>query len=54
MKKDYFFLELIKSGPFLLLLILAILITIGVLIGNHRRDVIKMKENVLYVAPEKK
>jgi hypothetical protein len=54
MKKDYFFLELLKSGPFLLLLILAILITIGVLIGNHRRDVIKMKENVLYVAPEKK
>jgi hypothetical protein len=54
MKKDYFFLEFIKSGPFLLLLILAILITIGVLIGNHRRDVIKMKENVLYVAPEKK
>jgi len=54
MKKDYFILEFIKSGPFLLLLILAILITIGVLIGNHRRDVIKMKENVLYVAPEKK
>jgi len=54
MKKEYFFLELLKSGPFLLLLILGILITIGVLIGNHRRDVVKMRENVIYVAPAKK
>jgi hypothetical protein len=51
MKKNYFILEFIKSGPFLLLLTLALLILLGVMISQHRRDIIKMKENVLYVAP---
>ena len=54
MKKDSFFLEFFKSGPFLLLLILAIVILLGILITNHHRESVKMKENVLYVAPKPK
>lgn len=54
MKKDSFFFEFIKSGPFLLLLILAILILAGILISNHREKVVKMKEDVLYIAPKPK
>jgi hypothetical protein len=54
MKKDYFFLELIKSGPFLLFLILALLITLGIVISNHKSSTVKMKEDVLYIAPEPK
>jgi uncharacterized membrane protein YwzB len=54
MKKDYFFLEFIKSGPFLLLLILAVLILLGIAISNHHKDMVQMKEDVLYVAPKKK
>jgi len=52
MKKDYFILEFIKSGPFLLLVILALLIIMGIMITNHRQDTVKMKEDVLYVAPK--
>jgi hypothetical protein len=54
MKKNSFLLELIKSPPFLIFLVLAILITIGVLIANHkeREKVVKMKEDVIYIHPE--
>jgi hypothetical protein len=54
MKKNYFFLELLKSGPFLLLLILAILILLGIFITNRHQNTIQMKEDVLYVAPAPK
>jgi len=54
MKKDSFFLELIKSGPFLLLIIIALAVFLGVVITNHHRQVVKMKENVIYVAPKSK
>jgi hypothetical protein len=54
MKKDYFILELVKSGPFLLLLILALLIILGITIANHHKDTVKMKEDVIYVAPKPK
>lgn len=54
MKKNLFIVELIKSPPFLIFLILAMLITIGVLLSNHREKVVKMKEDVLYVAPDPK
>jgi hypothetical protein len=56
MKKHFFLVELIKSPPFLGLLILALLITIGVLIANHKEKekVIKMKEDVIYIHPETK
>jgi hypothetical protein len=52
MKKDYFILEFIKSGPFIALLILAIIILMGILISNHKQTTIQMKEDVLYVAPK--
>ncbi len=54
MKKNYFILELIKSGPFLLLIILALIILLGLAISNHHKDTVKMKEDVLYVAPDPK
>lgn len=54
MKKDYFFLEFIKSGPFIMLLVLAILILLGILISNHHQNTVKMKEDVIYVAPKPK
>jgi hypothetical protein len=52
MKKDSFLFEFLKSGPFRLLLILAILILLGIIISNHHKEMVKMKENVLYVAPQ--
>jgi hypothetical protein len=52
MKKNYFFLELIKSGPFMLLIILALLILLGIMISNRDKDTVKMKEDVLYVVPK--
>ena len=52
MKKDYFIIELIKSTPFKMLIVLALLILLGVVIANHKKDSVKMKEDVLYVAPQ--
>jgi len=54
MKKNSFLLELIKSPPFLIFLVLAIMIIIGVLIANHaeKEKVVKMKEDVIYIHPE--
>lgn len=56
MKKHYFVVELLKSPPFLMLIILVILITLGVIIANHKdkANVVKMKEEVIYVHPETK
>jgi hypothetical protein len=54
MKKDSSLPEFFKSGPFLLLLILAIVILLGILIANRHRDTVEMKENVLYVVPKPK
>lgn len=54
MKKDSFLLEFIKSGPFRLLLILAVLILLGIIISNHHKAAVRMRENVLYVAPKPK
>lgn len=52
MKKDLFIVELIKSPPFIIFIILALLITIGVMVASHKEKVVKMKEDVLYVAPK--
>jgi cell division protein FtsL len=52
MKKDSFLLEFLKSGPFLLLIIIALAVTLGVVITNHHRAVVKMRENVIYVTPK--
>jgi hypothetical protein len=54
MKKDYFIIELIKSGPFILLMIIVLLILLGVYISNHNKDTVQMKEDVIYVAPKPK
>jgi hypothetical protein len=56
MKRQFFIVELLKSPPFLMLLILAFLITLGVLIANHKekQKVIRMKEEVIYIHPETK
>jgi hypothetical protein len=54
MKKDYFILELIKSGPFMLLVIIILLILLGVAISNRHEKTVQMKEDVIYVAPKPK
>ena len=54
MKKDYFILELIKSGPFMLLVILVLIIVLAVSIANHNKKTVQMKEDVMYVAPKPK
>ena len=54
MKKNYFVLELLKSGPFLLLLVIAIVILLGIIISNHHKETVKMKENIMYVTPKPK
>jgi hypothetical protein len=54
MKKDYFIFEFIRSGPFLLLLILALFVLLGILISNHHKKSVQMKEDVIYVAPSPK
>ncbi|MDQ1296408.1 MAG: hypothetical protein QG611_386 [Bacteroidota bacterium] len=52
MKKDLFIIELIKSPPFKILIILALLILLGVFISNRKDRAVKMKEDVLYVQPK--
>jgi hypothetical protein len=52
MKRNFFIIELIKSPPFILLLILAFLIILGVVISNRKDKVVKMKEDVLYIQPK--
>ncbi|HKK43133.1 MAG TPA: hypothetical protein VJ963_12035 [Bacteroidales bacterium] len=54
MKKDYFIFELFRSGPFLLLLILGILIALGIILVNRHKETVKMKEDVMYVSPPPK
>jgi hypothetical protein len=52
MKKNSFIIELIKSPPFLIFIILVLLITVGVIIANRKEKVVRMKEDVLYVEPK--
>jgi hypothetical protein len=54
MKKESFILDFLKSGAFLLLLILALLILLGIAIADKHKDTVQMKEDVLYVAPKPK
>ena len=54
MKQDIFIIELIKSGPFRLLLILIILILMGVTISKCKERKVQMKEDVLYIHPKPK
>ncbi|HLN22328.1 MAG TPA: hypothetical protein VK213_14660 [Bacteroidales bacterium] len=52
MKRDYFVIELLKSGPFILLLVLVFLILFGMYISSHHSGPVKMREDVLYIAPK--
>jgi hypothetical protein len=51
MKKDLFIVELIKSPPFRILIILALLIFLGVVISNRKHRPVQLKEDVLYIKP---
>lgn len=53
MKKDHFIVELIKSPPFKIFIILALIIILGIIIANRKERIVKMKENVLYIEPDK-
>jgi hypothetical protein len=52
MKKNFFMIELIKSPPFLIFIILVLAITIGVILANRREKVVQMKEDILYIKPK--
>jgi hypothetical protein len=52
MKRNSFLIELIKSGPFRILIIIALLIIIGIMISNRRERAVQMKEDVLYIPPK--
>jgi hypothetical protein len=54
MKKDLFIFDLIKSGPFRILIILILFIVIGVAISKCKERKVLMKEDVLYVHPKPK
>jgi hypothetical protein len=54
MKKNVFIRELIKSGPFRILIILALLIILGVTISKCKERKVQMKEDVLYLHPKPK
>lgn len=52
MQKNSFLIELIKSGPFRILVIIALAIVIGVIISNRKEKAIRMKEDTLYIPPK--
>jgi hypothetical protein len=54
MKKDIFILELIKSFPFKVLILLVLFIVVGVTISKCKEKKVQMKEDVLYVHPKSK
>lgn len=54
MKRNYFIIELIKSPPFIIFIIITLMIVIGVIIGNRKDKAVQMKEDILYVAPKPK
>ncbi len=51
MKRNSFIIELIKSPPFLIFIILVLAIILGVFFANRKDKVVKMKEEVLYIKP---
>jgi hypothetical protein len=54
MKKDIFLLELIKSPPFKIFIVLVIFILMGVAISKCKEKRVQMKEDVLYIHPKPK
>jgi len=51
-KRNSFIIELIKSPPFLMFIVLALLIILGVILANRKDKAIQMKEDVLYIQPK--
>jgi hypothetical protein len=43
-----------KSTPFKIFIVLALMIIIGVIIANRRERAVQLKEDVLYIAPKPK
>jgi hypothetical protein len=54
MKKDIFILELVKSFPFKILILLVLFIVLGVTISKCKEKKVQMKEDVLYIHPKPK
>jgi uncharacterized membrane protein len=54
MKKDLFIIELFKSGPFKILIILILFIALGVTISKCKEKKVQMKEDILYIHPKPK
>jgi hypothetical protein len=54
MKKDIFILELFKSFPFKVLILLVLFIVAGVTISKCKEKKVQMKEDVLYIHPKPK
>jgi hypothetical protein len=52
MKKNYFLIELLKSGPVRILIILVLLIALVVVISNRKEKTVRMKEDTLYLPPK--
>jgi len=52
MKRNSFMIELIKSPPFLMFIVLVLIITLGVIIANRKEKAVYMKEDVLYIKPK--
>lgn len=52
MKRNSFIIELIKSPPFLIFIVLVLAITLGMIIANRKEKVVQMKEDVLYIKPK--
>ena len=52
MKKNYFLIELIKSVPFRIFIILVLIITLIVMISKRREKTVRMKEDILYLPPK--
>jgi len=51
MKKDSFLIELIKSGPFRILIIIVLMIILGVIISHRKEKAVRLKEDILYIPP---
>ncbi|HVN58085.1 MAG TPA: hypothetical protein VMT63_07295 [Bacteroidales bacterium] len=54
MKKEIFILELVKSFPFKILILLVLFIVLGVTVSKCREKKVQMKEDVLYIHPKPK
>jgi uncharacterized membrane protein len=54
MKRYIFILELVKSFPFKVLIVLVLFIVLGVTISKCKEKKVQMKEDILYIHPKPK